>query len=110
MDGIQYWVRDIITPIIILAFSKTVLYGFTVSSIIEFSQLFLARGTDIDDLILNTIGTMVGYLKFIVFSKLFPKFTGNLTLEDDIGKSSWGDITYYLCNDTIFSYCDIWFL
>ncbi|MFV3011587.1 VanZ family protein [Clostridium botulinum] len=70
-------------------FSKTVLFGFIVSFTIESSQLFLARGTDIDDLILNTIGTMLGYLAFVILRKLFPKFTGKFTLEDDAEKSSW---------------------
>ncbi|EPY6470986.1 VanZ family protein [Clostridium sporogenes] len=70
-------------------FSKTVLFGFLVSFAIEFSQLFLARGTDIDDLILNTIGTMLGYLAFVILCKLFPKFTERFTLQDDMEKSSW---------------------
>lgn len=70
-------------------FSKTVLFGFLVSFAIEFSQLFLARGTDIDDLILNTIGTMLGYLAFVIFEKLFSKFTEKFTLQDDMRKSSW---------------------
>ncbi|EPY2277852.1 VanZ family protein [Clostridium sporogenes] len=70
-------------------FFKTVLFGFLVSFAIEFSQLFLARGTDIDDLILNTIGTMLGYLAFVILCKLFPKFTGRFTLQDDMRKSSW---------------------
>ncbi|EPY2274416.1 VanZ family protein [Clostridium sporogenes] len=70
-------------------FSKTVLFGFLVSFAIEFSQLFLARGTDIDDLILNTIGIMLGYLAFVIFQKLFSKFTEKFTLQDDMRKSSW---------------------
>ncbi|APF28907.1 vanZ like family protein [Clostridium sporogenes] len=70
-------------------FSKTVLFGFVVSFTIEFSQLFLARGTDIDDLILNTIGTMLGYLAFVILCKLFSKFTEKFTLQDGIEKSSW---------------------
>lgn len=70
-------------------FSKTVLFGFLVSFTIEFSQLFLARGTDIDDLILNTIGTMLGYLTFVVFHKLFPKFTEKFTVEHGVEKLSW---------------------
>ncbi len=74
-------------------FSKTVLFGFVVSFIIEFSQLFLARGTDIDDLILNTIGTTLGYLTFIVIHKFFPKFTKKFVLEYGMEKH-YG--TYYL--------------
>ncbi|ENK1242774.1 VanZ family protein [Clostridium botulinum] len=70
-------------------FSKTVLFGSVVSFIIEFSQLFLARGTDIDDLILNTMGTTLGYLTFIVINKFFPKFTEKFALEYGIKKISW---------------------
>lgn len=41
--------------------SRTVILGCFVSIIIECSQLFLGRGTDIDDVILNTIGTAIGF-------------------------------------------------
>ncbi|MNO15022.1 VanZ like family protein [compost metagenome] len=71
------------------AFSKTVLFGLVVSLVIECSQLFLVRGTDIDDLILNTTGTVVGYLAFIMFSKLFFKFKDKFLLQDDKQKSGW---------------------
>ncbi len=40
---------------------KTVLYGFTLSALIEFSQLFNHRATDVNDLIMNTLGTLLGY-------------------------------------------------
>lgn len=75
-------------------FSKTVLFGFVISFTIEFSQLFLARGTDIDDLILNTIGTMLGYLTFVILCKLFPKFTKKFTLQDDMEKSLWSILPF----------------
>lgn len=56
------------------AWWKTVLFGFFLSLLIESWQLFLpARGTDIDDIILNTLGTLIGYFVFFLFSKLFPK-------------------------------------
>lgn len=45
----------------------TVLSGFSFSLLIEISQLFNNRRTDIDDLILNTLGTLIGYLLFKVF-------------------------------------------
>ncbi len=41
---------------------KTVLLGFLFSCIIEFSQLFDYRVTDIDDLIMNTLGAFAGWL------------------------------------------------
>ena len=39
-----------------------ILTGFLISLFIELSQLFLSRGTDVDDLILNTLGTTAGLL------------------------------------------------
>ena len=43
---------------------KTIFIGFCSSFFIEFSQLFLTRGTDVDDLILNTSGVFLGILVF----------------------------------------------
>ena len=39
---------------------RTVFIGFCVSLFIESCQLFLTRGTDIDDLMLNTVGVLIG--------------------------------------------------
>lgn len=50
---------------------KTLLIGFFSSFFIEFTQLFLARGTDVDDLILNTTGTLLGILLFKLLQKSF---------------------------------------
>lgn len=41
---------------------KVILIGFCISLFIEISQLFLNRTTDVDDLILNTLGTIIGLL------------------------------------------------
>ena len=41
---------------------KTILVGFCSSLFIEICQLFLTRGTDIDDLMLNTTGVLLGIL------------------------------------------------
>lgn len=59
-------------------FKATVLYGFLVSLLIECTQLFLCRETDIDDLILNTIGVILGYAVYIAFKKLIPIFAQKL--------------------------------
>ncbi|MDK2951886.1 MAG: hypothetical protein PWQ77_1551 [Kosmotogales bacterium] len=50
-----------------------VLSGFSFSLLIEISQLFNHRQTDIDDLILNTLGTLLGYLLFRVFFRTTEK-------------------------------------
>ena len=49
-----------------------VFIGFLFSLFIESCQLFLARGTDIDDLMLNTFGTLLGVIIF-KFLKKFGK-------------------------------------
>ena len=40
----------------------TALAGFLTSALIEFLQLFSFRATDVDDLIMNTLGAFLGYL------------------------------------------------
>ena len=60
---------------------KTVVIGFGTSLLIEFTQLFLIRATDIDDLILNTFGTMLGYLVFLTFKKLLSRLTEKFSIE-----------------------------
>lgn len=52
---------------------KTVLIGFSISLFIEISQLFNFRATDLDDLIMNTLGTLLGYLLFQLGKMVFPK-------------------------------------
>ena len=46
----------------------TVLTGFLTSLLIEVIQLFSFRATDIDDLIMNTLGCGIGYLLIWLFS------------------------------------------
>lgn len=46
-------------------FNKAVMFGLGSSIFIEFSQLFLPyRQTDIDDVMLNTLGTGLGYVVY----------------------------------------------
>ena len=51
----------------------TVLSGLSLSLLIEISQLFNNRRTDIDDLLLNTLGTLIGYLLFRIFTHITQK-------------------------------------
>lgn len=46
------------------------LLGFLVSLTIEMLQIFCMRATDIDDLIANTIGCLLGYLVFKIINKI----------------------------------------
>ena len=51
----------------------TCITGFTFSACIEFLQLFNHRVTDIEDLITNTLGTILGYILFKIFEKAFDR-------------------------------------
>lgn len=50
---------------------RTVLSGVMVSLIIEFTQIFNFRATDVDDLMTNTLGTLAGFLIWKVFAGIF---------------------------------------
>lgn len=51
--------------------SRTVILGAGFSLMIELSQLITTRATDIDDLIANTCGALLGYLVWKIFTLLF---------------------------------------
>ena len=54
------------------SFKKTVEVGFLFSLFIEITQIFNFRATDIDDLIMNTLGTIIGFgIYYILFVKIF---------------------------------------
>jgi len=53
---------------------KSLLIGLCASSLIEFVQFFIARSTDIDDVILNTAGALAGYWLFCLIRSIFPGF------------------------------------
>lgn len=84
-----YFVRNLIGNVLIfmpiglivpvlwekMNFRKVVLiYGVLLSLIIEALQLPQGRGTDVDDIMLNTLGVMLGYFLFLVARKIMPKF------------------------------------
>ncbi|MBW8350690.1 VanZ family protein [Bacillus sp. IITD106] len=52
---------------------KILLLGIGVTCFIEFVQLFIGRSTDIDDMILNTIGVVIGYGVYALFKIPFYK-------------------------------------
>ena len=51
---------------------KTLLAGFGISFFIETLQLFSLRATDINDLMTNTVGTILGWCLGRLVMKLFP--------------------------------------
>lgn len=59
---------------------KTALHGLLFSLLIETWQLFLSRNTDIDDIILNTTGALLGYAAFKLFYLLLPRFCDMLAI------------------------------
>lgn len=51
-------------------FWKVALLGAGVSLSIETLQLLLPRGTDVDDVWLNTLGAMLGYLVWLIVRRV----------------------------------------
>ena len=49
---------------------KAILIGAAISTVIECMQYFFSRSADIDDIILNTLGTMVGYLMYSAYMRI----------------------------------------
>ena len=60
-------------------FPYAVLFGFFTSMLIESLQIFTLRATDINDLITNTFGTILGYF----LGKLLLHFYPKLILSED---------------------------
>lgn len=54
-------------------FWKIAVLGAGSSCLIEFIQVFIDRSVDIDDVILNTAGVLLGYLLLLLVFLLFPK-------------------------------------
>lgn len=57
------------------SFLKVLFTGLSISFLIEFIQHFVGRESEIDDLICNTLGVVVGYLFYRLMKKLCPKLT-----------------------------------
>lgn len=64
--------------------NNVILFAFCFSSGIELLQLFLKRETDIDDIILNTSGALIGYLIFILLlNKHYIKYNKILNVRKE---------------------------
>ena len=70
--------------------SSTLLAGFFTSLTIEAVQMFCSRATDVDDLIMNTLGAYLGYIiSWAIFHKKWARDP-----EPDSGRvSQWGSLT-----------------
>lgn len=64
-----------------MTFPKTILTAFLFSLFVELNQLPLGRGTDIDDLWINTLGAVCGFLIYLLVQKCFPVFTTKFRIE-----------------------------
>lgn len=51
---------------------KSFLCGFGLSMFIELAQIPIQRGTDIDDLWMNTLGAVLGYVLYWLLAKIWP--------------------------------------
>ena len=58
---------------------RSTLVGFLASLSIETIQLFIDRGTDLDDLILNTVGAAAGYLLYRLVRAVAPRAAAKFT-------------------------------
>jgi len=59
---------------------RIVISGFSFSLLIEISQLLNNRRTDIDDLLLNTLGALFGYLLFRLFAHITKRIDKPMTV------------------------------
>ncbi|MCM1566168.1 MAG: VanZ family protein [Dehalobacter sp.] len=60
---------------------KTALFGITFSLIIELSQLFNRRVTDIDDLLMNTLGALIGWVIFRLLQEYLAKLQKKVSVQ-----------------------------
>jgi len=60
---------------------QTALSGITFSLIIELSQLFNGRITDIDDLLMNTLGALIGWVIFRLLKEHLSKIQDKVSVQ-----------------------------
>ena len=64
--------------------AKTTLIGLSLSLVVEIAQIFISgRDSDIDDLLCNVVGVVVGYMMYALIKKVFPKFSYKCKLSVD---------------------------
>lgn len=71
----------ILLPLAFKIEGKTIFFGCLVSCFIEAMQFVFAMGAaDVDDIILNTLGAVMGYIIYIIVRHIFKKKTVMLTV------------------------------
>ena len=79
------------------SFLNTLSYGIIFSFIIEIGQLFTKnRATDINDLIMNTLGTIIGWIIFNSLRKVFKKLTRKTVVDTKVFESKIIKLEPYL--------------
>lgn len=63
-------------------YKYNLILGFSVSLSVEILQLFTFRATDVNDLITNTLGNLIGWSMSRVILRYFPQFSFNGTKKD----------------------------
>ena len=63
---------------------ETLFFGFLMSLAIELLQILTYRATDINDLIANTIGAVLGYFVFRIISFIIPPITKFASRKNEI--------------------------
>ena len=71
---------------------RSALVGFGISLLVECGQYLVCRTTDIDDIILNTLGALRGYWIFLLLRRAAPNFTRKFQVEARNGRET-GDRT-----------------
>lgn len=74
--------------------SKVICTGLLFSLAIELSQLLNMRTTDIDDLIMNTIGAFLGFVFFYSFEKIFKN-----KKEEQIQDIERAEMSFLACHE-----------
>ena len=65
------------------------LLGITTSALIETVQFFIGRSTDIDDVILNTTGTLLGFWMYCLLRGVFPRSISKFQCCTDWSMQIW---------------------
>ncbi len=72
------------------------------TSFIEIAQIFTGRATDIDDIITNIAGTLVGYLIAYWFTSIFTRRIVKNSKKNDFLHNMCICSTYYVLPSTIY--------
>lgn len=60
---------------------KSLLIGFFASLFIEVAQLFVSRGSDVNDILLNTLGALCGFWAYLFCRRIAPALTHSFQLQ-----------------------------